>query len=241
MTELKRKDQEIAHGRHIAHQAAHVWQRDTAAGRRRVEIRFERFRPWFSDRRRVLELGCGTGEWTAYLARLDLDLTATEISPDLLDIARRKHPRVRFVEGDCEALPFEPHTFDGICGLSILHHLNLLPALKEMNRLLKPGGKIWFSEPNMLNPQIFIQKNVPFIKRLAGDTPNETAFFRWRMHRLLRAHGFVQIRVIPIDFLHPQTPELALSRMEWLSQRLERVPVIREIAGSLEIAAQKPI
>jgi hypothetical protein len=41
---------------------------------------------------------------------------------------------------------------------------------------LKSGGTIYFTEPNMLNPQIAIQKNVSWVKRKLGDSPDETAF-----------------------------------------------------------------
>ena len=37
----------------------------------------------------------------------------------------------------------------------------------------------------MLNPQIAIQKNIPWVKRKLGDSPDETAFFRWPLRRLL--------------------------------------------------------
>ena len=53
-----------------------------------------------------------------------------------------------------------------------MHHLNVKKALVEFYRVLKPGGTIYFTEPNMLNPIIAVQKNIPFIKKLMGDTPD---------------------------------------------------------------------
>jgi len=240
MTEDKRKQNEMEQGRKIAGVAEQIWQRDTRAGRRRVQNRFDHFRAWFADRKNVLEIGCGTGEWTAKLTELSFTTTSIDISPDLLSAARQKLPTMHFVEADGEALPFEKDAFDGICGLSVLHHLRMAPHLKELFRVLIPGGKIWFSEPNMLNPQIMIQKNIPLIKRWAGDTPDETAFFRWPLKRLLQDHGFTDVQVVPFDFLHPQTPDVALALVDRMGRILERIPLIREIAGSLRITAQKP-
>ena len=74
-------------------------------------------------------------------------------------------------------------------------------------RQLRPGGVARFSEPNLLNPQIFLQKNIGFLKRLAGDSPDEYAFTRWQIARSLRDAGFVDISVTPYEFLHPSTPE----------------------------------
>ena len=62
------------------------------------------------------------------------------------------------------------------------------------------------SAPNMLNPQIAIQKNVSWVKRKLGDSPDETAFFRWPLQRLLERTGFRDVRIDPFGFLHPKTP-----------------------------------
>jgi hypothetical protein len=62
------------------------------------------------------------------------------------------------------------------------------------------------SAPNMLNPQIAIQKNVSWVKRKLGDSPDETAFFHWPLQRLLERTGFRDVRIDPFDFLHPKTP-----------------------------------
>ena len=49
----------------------------------------------------------------------------------------------------------------------------------------------------MLNPQIAIQKNIPWIKRKLGDSPDETAFFRWPLRRLLEQTGYRDVRIDP--------------------------------------------
>ena len=112
-------------------------------------------------------------------------------------------------------------------------------ALREIYRVLKPGGTISFTEPNMLNPQIAIQKNVPWVKRKLGDSPDETAFFRWPLRRLLKQVGYREVRIDPFDFLHPKTPVPLIDRLNSLGRLLENVPVISEFAGSLYIRAVK--
>jgi hypothetical protein len=91
----------------------------------------------------------------------------------------------------------------------------------------------------MLNPQIAIQKNVPWIKRKVGDSPDETAFFRRPLRRLLEGTGYRDVRVEPFDFLHPKTPASLISGVAMLGGFLENLPVVSEFAGSLYIRAFK--
>jgi predicted SAM-dependent methyltransferase len=140
---------------------------------------------------------------------------------------------------DAHAPEFSTGAFDAILGVSILHHLNWDVCLANCFRLLKPNGIIRFSEPNLLNPQIYLQKNIPALKRLAGDSPDEYAFTRWQISRSLRNIGFTAISVRAFEFLHPATPVTLIplvTRLEgWIS-----ATVLNEIAGSLLIEAKRP-
>ncbi len=87
----------------------------------------------------------------------------------------------------------------------------------------------------MLNPQVALTKNVPWLKRRMGDSPDETAFFRWQIAEKIRSFGFDDVSVEPFDFMHPAIPPALLSAAGRFTLILERIPLIREIAGSLLI------
>jgi len=189
----------------------------------------------------VLELGCGTGSFTRELARAGADVVAIDVSPELLEIARTNcsAPNVRYQIQNAYALSYSDRVFDSVVGSSVLHHLEIKEALRDVYRVLKAAGTIYFTEPNMLNPQIAIQKNIPWIKQKLGDSPDETAFFRWSLRRLLEQTGYRDVRIDPFDFLHPKTPVPLIDRLNALGRFLENVPVISEFAGSLYIRAVK--
>jgi SAM-dependent methyltransferase len=239
---VNRLNHEIAHGRFLAkHGAGQIWNWESPAGRlrwaRRVKMLSNHLRPGMT----VLELGCGAGYFTHELARSGADVVAIDISPELLEIARTKYPasNVRYEIQNAYALTYTDAMFDSVVGSSVLHHLKIEKALREVYRVLKPGGTIYFTEPNMLNPQIAIQKNVPWIKRRLGDSPDEIAFFRWPLRRLLQQTGYRDVQIDPFDFLHPKTPIRLADRLESLGRLLEKIPVISEFAGSLQIRALK--
>lgn len=240
-----RHEAEIEHGSRIAASAEETWGWGSPAGkkraRRRAALLLERAgaRPGL----RLLELGCGVGVFTELFLLAGAEIVGVDISHDLLRRGRERcgaSARVSLERACGEALPHPAASFDAVLGSSILHHLEVRSALREVFRVLKPGGRVAFAEPNMMNPQVFVTKNVPAIKRWAGDTPGETAFFRWEVARALRRAGFTEVRVEPFDFLHPSCPESMIRHASRIGRALEALPVFREFAGSLIISAARP-
>ena len=243
MVAHERIQNEIRHGEYIKDHGEEVWNWSSTAGKRRWTRRCRLFTEFLGNHKnRVLEIGCGTGLFTKELACTKNTIVAIDISDVLIMKAKERVSsanNVHFVVGNAYKTEFKSGSFDFVVGSSSLHHLEVDSALKEFSRILKPGGRMMFTEPNMMNPQVALIKNVPFIKRRAGDSPDETAFFRWKIASQLRSHGFMDVSVEPFDFLHPQTPAWLLDLAERLTINLEKVPLIREITGSLIIQCRK--
>ncbi len=235
---------EIAHGKRLAMgDPERAWGWGTPAGklraRRRADLigRAARLEPGM----RVIEIGCGTGMFTEMFAASGAEITGVEISEDLLVRARaRGVPNARFVARrfeDCEV----DGPFDAVIGSSVLHHLDVENALRRIFALLAPGGRMAFAEPNYLNPQVFLERKLRFVKPLFWYvSPDETAFVRGSLAAELRAAGFEQVEITPFDWLHPKTPAPLIGAVQALGRTLERTPVLRELAGSLLIAARRP-
>ena len=233
---------EIEHGRFLAqHGAEEIWNWESPAGKLRWARRVKMLSNHLRSGMTVLELGCGTGSFTRELARSGADVVAIDVSPELLEIAKANYsaPNVQYQIQNAYELSYPDAAFDSVVGSSVLHHLEIGAALREIYRVLKPGGGISFTEPNMLNPQIAIQKNVPWVKRKLGDSPDETAFFRWPLRRFFKETGFRDVQIDPFDFLHPKTPFPLVNGLNAMGRLLENVPVVLEFAGSLYIRAVK--
>jgi ubiquinone/menaquinone biosynthesis C-methylase UbiE len=237
-----RLQHEIEHGRKIVDCAGEIWNWETPAGKKRWKRRVAMLAAHISSDMNVLEIGCGTGYFTKELAKTGARIVAVDISEDLLARARRETsaPNVEFrLENAYELESVSNGSFDTVVGSSVLHHLDIEKALREIFRVVKSSGTIAFTEPNMLNPQIAAQKNISLIKRWAGDSPDETAFFKWQIERLLQKSGFSGIRVLPFDFLHPAVPQFLIGFATAIGDVLERTPLVKHIAGSLWITCTK--
>lgn len=101
------------------------------------------------ERANVLDLGCGTGRLLERLATEFPDLRGTglDFSPQMLREARQKnshHPRLIYIEGNAESLPFAEAQFDAIFNtISFLHYSQPQQVLNEVARVLAPGGRFY--------------------------------------------------------------------------------------------------
>lgn len=244
VTTPERLAREIQHHRQIADQAELIWNWSSPSGRRRADRRAALFveHAGLIPGRRALELGCGTGVFLERVAPCGAGIAGIDLSLELLERACGRPWRLRNVRllcGDAERLPYRDASFDSVYGSSVLHHLDLDTALREVFRVLKPGGRAVFAEPNILNPQVAFMFHFGLTKRYFGVSPDEMAFSRFRAARALRAAGFGEASVRPFDFLHPASPAAWVDRVARFGERLERIPIVREIAGSLLIRGTK--
>jgi len=242
MKQTDRAMREVSHGRRLSRgDAERTWGWNTPAGFHRASRRGRLIMEMsgMCPEKTILEIGCGTGLFTEMFATSGAHIVALDISEDLLRRAKARdipEQQVRFLAMSFEDESLQGH-FDAVIGSFILHHLNIRPALKRIQSLLKPRAPMVFAEPNMLNPQIMIQKNIPWIKQKLGDSPDEGAFTIWSFHRMLSEAGFCSISIRPFDWLHPLTPPMLIPIISHLGNLLERVPLIRHFAGSLLISA----
>lgn len=120
---------------------------DYAVGRFRA-VAGERDWPY----ERAMELGCGTGFFLLNLMQGGVIKTGsvTDLSPGMVRVALRNAEQLGLpVDGrvaDAERIPYEDNTFDLVVGHAMLHHIpDVAAALREVLRVLKPGGRFVFA------------------------------------------------------------------------------------------------
>lgn len=179
----------------------------------------------------VLELGCGTGAVTKQIVKSGCNLIATDISIEMLKIARENNPNTKFQQADAHNLPFKDGLFDLVYGVYVLMYTDYRKALSEIHRVLKPSGRIVFIEINKLNPIAFSITKFP-LKQALKISDEAISFYPWELHRACEEANFSDIEVIPFEF------EWSVPLGE-LNNLLERIPVVKEIAGNHLLIAEK--
>lgn len=100
-----------------------------------------------ADCRRILEIGCGTGNLTIRAKRAYpyVEVVGSDPDPRALDRARRKAGEIRFERGYAQRLPYADGEFDRVLSSMMLHHLDddaKTAAAAEVFRVLRPGGRL---------------------------------------------------------------------------------------------------
>lgn len=91
----------------------------------------------------VIDIGCGPGHITAFLADAGTNVEGMDLSPAMLETARTRHPHLTFREGDMFALPYADDSAGGAVLFYAIVHLQtreLAGAFRELHRVLAPGG-----------------------------------------------------------------------------------------------------
>jgi ubiquinone/menaquinone biosynthesis C-methylase UbiE len=126
--------------------------------------------------KRVLELGTGAGEAAVYFAIQGANVTATDLSPGMLEVVKKVAAHhgvtVETAVSPAEDLSaFSANSFDVVYAANTLHHVDIGKCLDEVKRVLKPGGCGAFWDPLAHNPAINIYRNMANEVRTEDEHP----------------------------------------------------------------------
>lgn len=186
----------------------------------------ERIKGRESSQFKLLDVACGAGFLCNELARLGLQITGIDCSPESLRIARMYDltGKVRYLEADAYSLPFESKTFDVVTCLDFLEHVERpQDVIKECARVLKPGGQFFFHtfNRNFLSWMVVIKG----VEILVKNTPKN-------MH-------VIDLFIKPEELVnHCQRNNITVDEMTGLRPKFSTIPLqnyfSREVPESLE-------
>jgi len=99
---------------------------------------------------KILDLGCGNGSFSNYLAQQGFQVVGLDPSESGVALAQQNFPGIEFIQGDIYDLPFDrlEHQFDYIVSIDVIEHLYLPRIMPQVaKRCLKPNGKLIITTP----------------------------------------------------------------------------------------------
>ena len=112
---------------------------------------------------KIADLGCGRGRHAEYFTKRGFSVTGVDISQEALN---QVNPIVKTVLADATNLPFEDGEYDAVLCSEVLEHLaEPIDCVKEVHRVLKPGGVAVFTSPSLNIPKNIL---IPLCRKLMG-------------------------------------------------------------------------
>ena len=187
----------------------------------------------------LLEIGCSVGQFTFPLAQQGHAVWGMDLSPVSVAVARQRAEAagvrgVMFVSGDAEDLgQFPDGRFDGVVSFSTLRYVGDLPrALREIRRVLKPGGTAVLDFPNRWCPWFYLK---PWLG--SERHPHDHWFSASQVRRMVAEAGLRDVRVRHLLFTPTVTPDPLIgvfAALDWVG---ERIPLLNRLAGIIMVAA----
>jgi dolichol-phosphate mannosyltransferase len=187
----------------------------------------------------ILELGCGELRFTRALlqvSRGENSITALTFQklgqrPSQID------SRIEFVEASDLPRRLVGRRFDCIVAMDLLDRTNSSEFLAIVHELLTPGGEMVFYESNPWNP---VHKLRRTILALVGEPDPRNLVDRSSLYELLSEKGFIRVYAAYNDFVFAPLTRPLIWFLRNASILLENAPLVRTMAGSVLLHAQKP-
>lgn len=195
----------------------------------------------------VLEIGCGRGGFSRWLARQSPrpgEIVAADFSQTAVAIAQQSARRrgiegIRWVRADVQDLPFADNAFNTIFSCETIEHVpDPSQALRELGRVLKPGGRLFLTTPNYFGPLGLYRVYVRLRGRRFTECGQPINNFTWlpQTRRWVRSAGLVVTATAAVGHYLP-FPGRPPIRLFWLD-RLG--PLTKWFGHHSLITAEKP-
>jgi SAM-dependent methyltransferase len=166
--------------------------------------------------KRLLDVGAGLGESSVYFAKRGADVTATDLSPAMLqtiaDLAKLHGVKIQTAQSAAESLNVPQAHYDLVYIANTIHHVTDRAAIfQQIHRALKPGGRFFSIDPLAYNPVIGIYRKMATAVRTEDESPLTRAdlalarrYFEDVRHREFWILGLALfLKFFLIDRVHP--------------------------------------
>lgn len=215
--------------------------------------------------KKILDLGCGAGENSVYFALQGAQCVAADYSPGMVEVAQKLAIANGVEIGgqvvNAMAIDLPDNSFDIVYAANLLHHIpDPMVTIREMHRILKPGGKACFWDPLKHNPVINVYRRMATEVRTEDETPLDIQIVQFVRSQFGEtcydtfwiATLWIFLRFYLIERVNPnqerywkkiilEHERLApiYQRLERIDRRLKQLPLMKRMAWNLAVVATK--
>jgi len=170
----------------------------------------------FTDADEVLELGCGTGIFSAMIAERVRRLTATDFSSEMLEQAAQRlggYDSVEIRTEDADHTSFADDSFNAVLAVNLLHHADAPASVaRECHRVLRPGGRVVVIDCAGHGTSLWswIRKSLGYLRRRGRPPENHHHFSPDDLAALISDAGFAVQETTLIRQRRPRTGFICL-------------------------------
>jgi ubiquinone/menaquinone biosynthesis C-methylase UbiE len=213
----------------------------------------------------LLDLGCGAGENSVYFSKLGAKCVASDYSPGMVETALKlAEVNGVKVEGrviNAMDIDYPDNTFDIVYAANLLHHIpDPLMTIREIHRVLKPGGKMCFWDPLRHNPVINVYRRIATEVRTEDEMPLhinlvgevQQLFGTTKFDTFWIATLWIFLQFYLIEKVNPNKERYwkkiileqarlkpMYSRLERLDRLVKKLPLMKRMAWNLAVVATK--
>lgn len=195
----------------------------------------------------VLDYGCGAGENACLLAACGAEVTGFDLSPISIEKAKRRaelmglSEKTHFHVFPAGQTTYPDNSFDIVIGFAVLHHLHMIlgDVYREINRVLKPGGSVYFIEPVANNHLLRRLRRVTPVELVATKDERQ---LEYRELEQVGSYGFNSLKFWHYRFMGRLDRVFGRQqrRLRKLDYYIEKAfPFLKPLYGILLVAAEK--
>lgn len=225
------------------------YQNSFVYSRKRLNEWLDKYIPADGTGLKLADIGCGTGYHLKRYQERGFEITGLDGSEEMLEQARLANPNIEFIKSDVDKIPLPSATYDYALNIEVLRYLpDILPGLKEIKRILRPGGTALMTAAPVFQANFYplVNKAALMLKPKNFTQLKQYFHSNSELKKNCLAAGFTDVEVhgvyggvsIWVERLAPSIMPTYLKTWEKIDNKTADAPMLKNLSNMFLIVAK---
>lgn len=225
------------------------YQNSFVYSRKRLNEWLDKYMPADGKGLKLADIGCGTGYHLKRYQERGFEITGLDGSEEMLEQARLANPNIEFIKSDVDKLPLPSANYDYALNIEVLRYLpDILPSLKEIKRILKPGGTALITAAPVFQANLYpvINKAALMLKPKSFTQLKQYFHSNSELKKNCLEAGFTDIEIhgvyggvaIWVERVAPSIMPTYLKAWEKIDEKTADAPMLKNLSNMFLIVAK---